>query len=245
MNKNISKILLTVILSVWALSLAPGLYADGSRFQGGITFSMGFPQGDFKKNLDSTGFGVGLNAGVQLGHSPFIVGVDANILNYGSDKRTVYIDGIPELPLYVYHRYNIFQGLGFLRIQPMNRGVIRPYVEFLAGVNYLWAETSLEDDHHDWHDGDNYSTTSFDDASFCYGAGAGVLLQLAKTRPRHKYERGVEFLLDLRARFMFGGETQYLDEGSIENTPKDGVVYYYYESKTDLLNLQAGLCLRF
>lgn len=216
---------------------------NAQRFQGSLTFNLGSPQGEFNDNLDETGLGVALNYGVVLGKSPFVIGVDLGFMNYGEDSRYESIYNIPDLGVRVENRYNIFQGLAFLRLQPVKNGPIQPYAEVMAGMNYLWTETVLVDED-DWYDDETISSTNFDDAAFCWGVGGGVLIKLGGERPPGPNKRGTEFFLDLKARYLFGGKAEYLQEGSIVIDGND-VTYYYNESKTDLLNFQAGIAIKF
>ncbi|MGD2091703.1 MAG: hypothetical protein PVH61_36355 [Candidatus Aminicenantes bacterium] len=204
-------------------------------FHGSIAFSMGFPQGEFKDNVDHIALGVDLTFGIKLGKSPFMLGLDLGVLNYGSDRRCEYLYGVPEFQFKVIHDYNLLQGLVFLRFQPAKNARVRPYIDALAGFNYLWSDTSL-DDH-----GDEEITlaVNYDDFAFSYGLGGGVLVKLGRKRPRR-----VEFFIDLRARYIFGGKAEYLTEGSILVDEQE-VTYLVYESRTDLLTFQIGFGLNF
>jgi hypothetical protein len=204
-------------------------------FHGSMTFSMGFPQGEFKDNVDHIALGVDLTFGVKLGKSPFMLGVDLGALTYGSDRRYEYLYGVPEFQFLVKHDYNLAQGLVFLRFQPVKNGRVRPYIDALAGFNYLWSDTSLEDD----EDEEITLAVNYDDFAFSYGLGGGVLVKLGRKRTR-----GMEFFIDLRARYIFGGMAEYLTEGSILVEDQE-VTYLVYESRTDLLTFQIGFGLNF
>lgn len=216
---------------------------NAQRVQGGLTFNMGFPQGEFKDNMDNTMLGVALNVGVALGKSPFVAGVDLGFLNYGSDKRYESINNIPDLLMRIEHSYNIFQGLGFLRFQPVKKGPLQPYGEVLAGINYLWTETSLEGDGDVFED-DIIRSTNYDDSTFCWGFGGGVLVKLGGKRTGSHKKSDTEFFLDLKARYLFGGKAAYMQEDSIIVYDNEAT-YIFYESKTDLLNFQAGIAVKF
>jgi hypothetical protein len=206
-------------------------------FHGSMVFSMGLPQGEFKDNVDHIALGVDLTFGVKPGKSPFMLGVDLGILIYGSDKRYEYLYGVPEFQFQVEHDYNLLQGLVFLRFQPVKNGRVRPYIDALAGFNYLWADTSLDND---WDEEEEITlAVNYDDFAFSYGLGGGVLVKLGRKRTR-----GMEFFIDLRARYIFGGKTEYLTEGSILVDDQE-VTYLVYESRTDLLTFQIGFGLNF
>ena len=59
-----------------------------------------------------------------------------------------------------------------------------------------------------------------------------------------KRTRGMEFFIDLRARYIFGGKAEYLTEGSILVEDQE-VTYLVYESRTDLLTFQIGFGMNF
>jgi len=63
-------------------------------------------------------------------------------------------------------------------------------------------------------------------------------------RQSHRGKRSAEFLLDVKARYLIGGNARYLQEGSIL---RDGnnITYLYDESNTDLFSIQAGLTINF
>jgi hypothetical protein len=206
-------------------------------FHGSMTFSMGFPQGEFKDNVDRIALGVDLTFGVKLGKSPFMLGIDLGVLNYGSDRRYEYLYGVPEFQFRVKHDYNLFQGLVFLRFQPVKNARVRPYIDALAGFNYLWADTSLDNNRDE--EEEITLAVNYDDSAFSYGLGGGVLVKLGRKRTR-----GVEFFIDLRARYIFGGKAEYLTEGSILVEDQE-VTYLVYESRTDLLTFQIGFGLNF
>ena len=214
-----------------------GFNGFARQFHGSMTFSMGFPQGEFKGNIDNnTALGLDLAFGVQLGKSPFMIGIDLGIMDYGSDKRYETLYNAPEYQFEVEHDYNILQGLVFLRYQVVKTGPVRPYIDALAGINYLWTDTSLGDD----DENEQITlTVDYDDFAFSYGVGGGMLVKLGK-----KKKRGVEFFIDMRARYIFGGKAEYLAEGSIIVENQE-VTYLSYETRSDLLTLQNGFSLNF
>src|SRR5690606_41582819 len=84
------------------------------------------------------------------------------------------------------------------------------------------------------------SSTNFDDFAWSYGAGAGFLILLSDN-----VSEGIGSLyLNLKARYIFGSEAEYLKEGSvrIENSR---VHYDVSKSKTDLLQIHLGVTAYF
>ena len=238
--KKMSKQFIAVVSAFIFIFCCDTAFARG--FQGTLDFSLGYPQGEFKENINKTALGLGLTFGVNLAESPLLLGIDLGILNYGRDKRVEFLYGVPEFQFTVVHSYNIFQGLVFLRFQPVKHGNFRPYLDALAGVNYFWTDTSLEDD-----DGDDEEITlavNHDDVTFAYGLGGGVMVNFARKRPRAGKSRGTDFFLDLRVRYIFGGKLEYLRKGSIVIEDQQ-VTYLVYESHSDLLTFQIGFGLNF
>jgi hypothetical protein len=238
---NVKKRLLVLCVTVFLLI---GCYTPASarNSQKVLYFDMGFPQGEFKDNLDENSIGVGLYYGLKIGKSPIVLGVDLGIMNYGQDERFESFYDIPDMTVRVVNRYNILQGHVFLRLQPFDNAVFSPYFDVLAGLNYLRAETSVEGD--DWDEDDVISTVNFADITFSYGFGGGVMIRLDGNKPGPARRRISGFFLDIRVRYIFGGNAQYLQEGSIVADGQD-VIYYYSESKTDLLTFQIGFGAKF
>jgi hypothetical protein len=237
---NVKKRLLVLCVTAFLLI---GCYTPVSarNSQQCLYFDMGFPQGEFKDNLDENSIGVGLYYGFKIGKLPIVLGVDLGMMNYGQDERYESFYDIPDTTVRVVNRYNIQQGHVFLRLQPFYNAVISPYFDVLAGLNYLRAETSIEDD--DWDEDDVISTVNFSDITFSYGFGGGVMIRLHGNKPGPDRRRNRGFFIDIRVRYIFGGNAQYLQEGSIVEDGQD-VIYYYNESKTDLLTFQIGFGLK-
>jgi hypothetical protein len=164
-----------------------------------------------------------------------MMGIDLGVFDYGTDRRYEYLYNAPEFQFEVDHDYNLLQGLLFLRYQPVKDGRIRPYIDALAGVNYLWTDTSLNDT------GDEEITlaVNYDDFAFSYGLGGGVQVKLGRKRTR-----GMEFFIDFRVRYLIGGKAEYLAEGSILVENQE-LAYLVYESRSDLFTMQIGFGLNF
>ncbi len=117
-------------------------------------------------------------------------------------------------------------------------GVIRPYAEGLFGGSYIFTETSIKSKGVD----EVASSTNFDDFAWSYGAGGGFLIQVfSSDDPEEKVS---SVFIDLKARYLYGSEAEYLKEGSvlIENGK---VIYNTSKSKTDLLTANIGAVVYF
>lgn len=233
-KKKISNPLVLIPVLVFVFFFGSSV-VSAEEFQGSLMFDIGFPKGDFKENLDRNGYGIGINAGVRIGNTPFVIGGEFGYLNYGRDTRYESPYNIPDLTMRVINRYNIMQCHAFLRLQPL-RGAIRPYVDFLVGFNYLWTETTLEEE--DEWDEEVASSTNFSDTAFSYGVGGGIMIRLGDSRP------GTKYFLNLSARYLLGGNAEYLQKGSIIVSDQS-VEYLVSESETNLFNVQVGVAMTF
>jgi hypothetical protein len=117
-------------------------------------------------------------------------------------------------------------------------GTVRPYIEGLFGGAYLFTQTEIKSDYNN----DNIaSTTNYDDFSWSYGAGGGILFRVA-----HDLGDVQTLYLDLKVRYMYGTEARYLTENGIVINPADNKVYYFpQKSKTDLLTFHIGVVAYF
>lgn len=100
------------------------------------------------------------------------------------------------------------------------------------------------------------STTNFDDLTLSRGVGAGFMISIVSFEKHTKVSNSfmkatggsqkaeVELLLDFKIRYLYGGEAEYLKEGSITRENGD-VIYDVRRSDTDLLLFQLGVIFRF
>jgi hypothetical protein len=205
---------------------------------GGINFTLAFPQGEFKDNIDRLGFGGSLqflffNPTPDL---PVSLGINLGYINYGSEsRREPFSYTIPDVFVDVDRTNNLINfHLLFQIISPT--GVFRPYAEGLFGGSYIFTETSIKSRDYD----EVASSTNFDDFAWSYGAGGGFIILLTENLGD---EIGSLFL-DLKARYLFGSEAEYLKEGSVTVEGRR-VTYDVTKSKTDLLQIQLGVTAYF
>jgi len=229
---------LCLILVIGFLLIARPAQAQ-TNFQGGLNFIVGFPQGEFKDNVDENGYGIAGEFLYSPSTSPLGIGVSLGFMNYGEESRreefSVYI---PEVEVEVSTTNNIAMGHLLLRAQS-KKGPIRPYLEGLVGFNYLFTETKIEDVD---DEEEIASSTNLDDGVFSYGGGGGVLLQLYSSKG--KKAKIWRLLFDLRVRYIVGGEAEYLKEGSIKRE-NGKVTFDKIQSKTDILTTHLGVTVEF
>jgi opacity protein-like surface antigen len=221
---------LVVFLLILMIGGAANIQAQSQEkdhFQGGVYFLTLVPRGEFSENL-SNSYGAGIQGLVRIGSSPFMVGGDLALAIYGYERR---LD--PTISERVTTSNYILLPHFVLRAQP-RLGVIRPYVEGLIGLKYLWTETSTSEVD---LDGNIINDVNLSDTSFSYGVGGGLQISPTKTRESR-------FMLDIGVRWLRGGRAEYLREGSIREV-NGSVAYDVLSSRTDTLAVRVGVTYRF
>lgn len=237
MQKRTFFMILVVAFATIAV-LAP-LATAQTNFAGGLYFNAGFPQGDFKDQIDRNAYGLSGQFFYSPSKSPLAIGAEIGWMNYGNEtRREPFSSTIPEVTVEVTTSNNIVQGFFVLRGQTPG-GPIRLYGDALLGFNYLFTETKIKD-----VDGgeDVASSTNQDDAVFAYGFGGGVQVPVYSSLVKNK--KPLVVLIDGGLRYIFGGEAEYLKEGSIGRENGE-VTYDLIKSKTDMLRLHIGVLIRF
>ncbi|HEX6307202.1 MAG TPA: hypothetical protein VFZ69_03380 [Longimicrobiales bacterium] len=112
-------------------------------------------------------------------------------------------------------------------------GSVRPYVNGSIGFSYFATTSSL--DGVDGNDDDFASTTNFDDVTFAWGTGGGLLIELSRGR--------TPVLLDLGVRYHGNGEAEYLRRGDILDHPDGSITITPTRSEANLLSLQLGVTI--
>jgi hypothetical protein len=220
--------LLLLVLSV----SGSNLFAQSA----GISFNAGIPMGEFKENVDNTGWGIS-------GHflllpitkaNPFSIGLNIGYLNYGNENWTERLR-YTNMTVDVERTNNLVNFHLFFQAG-WPTGPIRPYIEGLFGGSYLFTSTALKS----YNNEDVGSETEFDDFAWSYGGGGGFLIRL--TSDPDQQISGL--FLDFKVRYLAGSKAEYLREGSVE-LKNDDLYYDVIESKTDLLTIHAGVVIEF
>lgn len=227
-------------IAVVVFLLAAGCASAAAQaFQGGLDFMVGSPQREFRKNVDKVGFGIAGNVGFAPEGTPIMLGLEFGFMNYGSSsRREPFSTTIPDVFVDVSTTNNFILGHAILRVQP-NAGVVRPYLQGMVGFNYLFTETKIENINVPGQE--VASSNNLSDGAFSYGAGAGMLIWVYSPPEGNGLS---DLFIDVGARYVFGGEAEYLKEGSIRNV-NGRVVYDILKSKTDLLVFHIGASVRF
>lgn len=233
---RIGAIVLTVGLLVWFAVPAAG-QSLLPRKLGGISLGGLFPTGAFNQHVSQEGYGVAAYYAHRLGPSPFLLGGEISYFEYGHAHRVEYLQGIPEVGVDVDTSNSIAQGLLTLRFQP-RRGRIVSFAEALAGLSYIWTESTIGN-----NAPDNWpiaSETNFDDVTWTAGVGAGLSFRLRKPRgSAPEFARSGAFL-ELKVRYMAGGQAQYLKKGSIV-VVGNAYTFTPERSATSFVTVQLGL----
>lgn len=221
--------------------------AFSQEFQAELDFGVGIPQGEFKDQADHVGGGLNIMAGYRFANSPVMLGLEFGFMNFGTDTRDEALSTtIPDLRVEVENSYNLAHGDVLLRIIAPP-ATVRPYVDGLVGFNYFFTETVIRD-RDDFFDDDKLSDTNYEDTSLSYGFGAGMQIRLWQKRGGDtdltQEMQPSSVYLNLRSRYMFGNEAEYLQKGSIE--VNDGrVTYDVTKSETNLLHIKIGVVVNF
>jgi opacity protein-like surface antigen len=237
------RIIILTTLLILGLSTA----SFSQEVQAALDVGVGIPQGDFRQQSDHVGGGINLMGGYRFANSPVMLGMEFGFMNFGTDTREEPISTtIPDLRVEVENSYNLVHGDLLLRlIAPPS--TIRPYVDGLVGFNYFFTQTVIRD-RDDFFDEEKLSDTNFEDTALSYGFGAGVQIRLWQrkgeiTRTLNDVEPSSVYL-NLRGRYMYGREAEYLQKGSIR-TDNGEVIYDVSQSTTNLLHIKIGVGVNF
>lgn len=223
---------LALVLALAVLATSAGALEQ----EGNLRFIVADPNGDFGRAVDQAGFGLAAQYGLRPQPS-LTIGAGVDFLIYGS--RSTHHD----LPLVDDFKLTTDNNLGggflFARWRPLS-GVVQPYAEVRAGMNYLWTDSKLEDDD-GWDDGEIARETNFDDFAPFWSGGGGLLIRLSQG---NQFERKPGVFLDLAVAYQQGGEAEYLTEGDI--TLEAGrPVFATSRSTTDLTTFELGVGFTF
>lgn len=229
----------TLLAATLALGAGPMPSMAQVRGEGAVSLIFGVPQNGFSTQVDGAGIGIGLFAGASSRRSPILVGVDLGFLIYGYERRSEpFSYTIPDVYVDVVTSNNIFLGHFLVRLRPPT-GPVRPYAEGLFGMKYLFTTTEIRNE---WYYDDEpiAVSTNFDDAAPSYGVGGGIDLQISRGGGRGR----PAVMLHAGVRYLFGGQADYLREGSIRRE-SGRVGYDVARSETDLLINEFGISMRF
>jgi len=228
------------ILIISILLIAPDTGHCLGIFDGGVSLGIASPQGEFRDNVDRNGFSFSGSGLFRPGLVPVKFGIELGYINYGSeDRREPFSSTIPDVKVRVERTNNIFLGHMLVRLQ-QDVGTVSPYLDGLVGMNYLWTATKIRDV-------DNFeevaSSNNLDDLAFSYGVGGGIMFRVYETSKIVGEITGI--YIDLKVRYLYGGEAKYLKEGAVSIDEHSNVSYDISKSTTDLMLFQIGAVFSF
>lgn len=196
----------------------------------GIAFSYGVPQSDFRDNVKQ-GFGLDGNVHYKLDRQGiFGLGAEMGFLGYGRETKRVPLSSTigGRITVDVTTSNNIFWlGLGPQITAPS--GPIRPYVNGTAGFAVFWTESSVKGR---FDDEDFAKTTNYDDVTFAWTGGAGLLIPVGTSK---------QGAIDFGVRYHGNGNTRYLKKGDIIDLPNNNVQLRVNEGETPMLMWRLGV----
>jgi opacity protein-like surface antigen len=219
------------------LLVAPVLLAAGtvsaetdpgrkSEWLGGVGLLVGFPLGDFADATD-TGFGMSGHGVFTPNGEPFGIRLQLEGLIYGSRSTEVVVPGSGGLVTTDLTTDNWLFNVGVGPQIQARSGPVRPYAYALAGVGYFSTDTSLGDD--SGYGG--YTSTNYDDTTFAWSAGGGLLIPVSNT-----------VLIDVGVHYVGNGTVSYLAEGDLRPSMGDRPpVIIPRQSEANVLALTIGV----
>ena len=216
---------------------APADQEKPPRGQVGLGGLIAVPVGDFHDNVEIAG-GITGSFGIGVGESPVSLGLELTYVTYGGEDRSLPVGGLSDLTVGVNTSNDIFLLHGRVRAQKLT-GRVRPYVDGLAGFNYLFTSTAIDASEYCSNYGGTYScsgggdsVTHLDDLVFSAGGGGGVGIALTKSG---------KLRLDLSLRYLYGAEAKYLTEGDIRWMDDGPPILHPRRTRTDMLLIGIGI----
>lgn len=220
------KYLLLIVILISALNVS-------AQTVGG-SLMLGYPQGDFRANVDRMGFGLQVQGTFwsPSKERPFTIGFEGGYLVYGMTSETREWSDFPGIYLKL-NRTNSVANLHLLMQVSPFQGDVRPYIEGLFGGAYIWTTSEVKNEN-----GDHYiaSSTNYDDFTWNYGGGVGILFKLTDN-----IEKVSRLYLDLKARYLYGTEANYLTEESVFVNSLGKTIFQPRKSKTDFFTFHIGV----
>ncbi|MEX1183290.1 MAG: hypothetical protein WEF86_08630 [Gemmatimonadota bacterium] len=198
----------------------------------GVQAQYARPSGEF---LDYVQHGGGLNVGVVWpvrAGGVFALRADGGFIVYGSETKRVCFS--TTVGCRVQLDLTTTNSIAYGNIGPqlmVPSGPVRPYANAAAGFSYFGTTSEVEGSNE--QDEPFASSTNFDDVTFAWAAGGGVLIPLSSGR--------TPILLDLGARYHGNGEVEYLKEGDITDNPDGSITYDPTRSEANLWTFQIGV----
>ncbi len=221
----------TILIGI-LLALAATAQTGGRPVTLSAGVEAGIPIGEFEDSWGREIFGFSGNLTMPMRLLPFDWGVDFAWGRMGGESKEVTVNEeyleVTTGDLRVHS--DIFGYHGLLRLKPFN-GKVSPYIEGLAGVRQFTTRTVIDVD---GLDAPLFEERNANEFIWSHGWAAGV--QVAP---------GKNFYLELRVEQLNGGQVEYVDPNSI-TIGDDGLVEFgTLHSGVRVVNIHAGIGLRF
>ncbi|MBL7952569.1 MAG: hypothetical protein JNM62_12715 [Flavobacteriales bacterium] len=199
-----------------------------TTLSGGAEF--GIPLGEFDFTWGNTTAGLSANIAIPMRTLPLEFGYDFAWGRMGSESSAEQAQGNilgARSGRKVEVSSSIYGHHGLIRLNPL-RGKVRPYGEVLLGArNFVTRSTISTADGMASDERDGKWTTS-------YGWAVGAM-----------YGIGRQIYVEGRVERLFSGEVSYVDPSTIQIAADGTVSYQKLSSRTDALQIQIGVGLRF
>jgi opacity protein-like surface antigen len=206
-----------------------------SRLGGSLNAIVAQPVGDFNDYVN-VGFGIGGNFRVGLDPASITsLRFDVGFVNYGRETQEVCLSTTVGCRIRVdlTTTNNIFFGYGGLQFT-VPSGPVRPYVNGGVGYSYFFTESSVEGTS---NEEPFASTNNFDDGTFTWAAGGGLMIPISAGR--------TPISIDLGVRYNHNTEVDYLTKGAIEDLPDGSIRLNPVRSAAHLVTYMIGVSLGF
>jgi opacity protein-like surface antigen len=234
MSRNVAAV------AVLAAALAGGAPAGAQVVQGewptpvvfgGIQGMYGKPVGEFQQYVQHGG---GLNMNVvwtPYRGGPLGLRADGGFIVYGSERQRVCFSST--VGCRVQLDLTTTNSIGYLNVGPqlmLPRGPVRPYANAGIGISYFGTTSQVEGTR---ESEPIASTTNFDDFTFAWASGGGVLIPVSSGRN--------VVMLDIGARYNGNGQVEYLKKGDIQDHPNGNISFTPTRSQANLWTFQVGV----
>lgn len=202
----------------------------------GFSFTNAVPQGEFFDSLKNSAQGFSVYGGYDMDPVPVVFGGELDFLFFGGDTRifkygpsnwSVYRDTVTTsstmIPLNV-----------FMKLQPNIGNFVYPYVEAVAGVNFMTVSAEYKS-----YYGDKDSKNRFS-LAFNYGFGAGLMVKLVDfIQLPNSFS---QMCLDIKMRYLKGSKADYATVKIKDDTSAE---FTDFNTQTDMVLFLFGLTFRF
>jgi hypothetical protein len=229
---------------LWMLILFT--FSAHAQFEFNINGLVLSPQGQFKENVDRMGWGASFGAAYNFEETPFSLGLGFGFANYGSESRREILIFPVEVEVTTTNDIFFIHLSGKLQ---QEFGIFIPYAQGYAGFQNFSTSSEIEDLWNSDDEDDHVAGTEhFSDWTYSVGVGGGVMIKLtdfdAPDDGEISFQQGTLFL-DLKVKYLFGGEAEYLKEGSITQGPNNKPLFDTTRSETDLISYHIGVAFYF